>query len=178
MSGKGVISENGLMQKLVQAKKVMNKVDGGNFERGHVNETILRSNPEEINVAEIGQTSPQKAVQHSPNKIMESKLPEAIKRAMIENPIPQISLSDSLDMDFVKNTKKLMAKEETISLMGTVSEVLPNAMFRVKVENGQTVIGYISGKMRKNEIKILLGDSVTLEFSPYDFTKGRITRRH
>ena len=51
-------------------------------------------------------------------------------------------------------------------------------MFRVKVENGQTVIGYISGKMRKNEIKILLGDSVTLEFSPYDFTKGRITRRH
>ena len=110
MSGKGVISENGLMQRLVQAKKVMNKVDGGNFERGHVNETMLRSTPEEINGAEMSSPT-QKTIQHSPNKIMESKLPEAIKRAMIENPIPQISLSDSLDMDFVKNTKKLMEAE-------------------------------------------------------------------
>ena len=59
-----------------------------------------------------------------------------------------------------------MAKEETIPLSGSVIEVLPNAMFRVKLESGQTVIGYISGKMRKNEIKILLGDSVTCEFSP------------
>jgi translation initiation factor IF-1 len=71
-----------------------------------------------------------------------------------------------------------MAKEETIPLQGSVVEVLPNAMFRIKLESGQVVIGYISGKMRKNEIKILLGDAVTLEFSPYDFTKGRITRRH
>ena len=71
-----------------------------------------------------------------------------------------------------------MAKEETIPLIGTVVEVLPNAMFRIRIESGQVVIGYISGKMRKNEIKILLGDNVTLEFSPYDFTKGRITRRH
>lgn len=71
-----------------------------------------------------------------------------------------------------------MTKEDTIPLSGAVTEVLPNAMFRVKLENGQIVIGYISGKMRKNEIKILLGDHVTLEFSPYDFTKGRITRRH
>lgn len=71
-----------------------------------------------------------------------------------------------------------MTKEDTIPLLGTVTEVLPNAMFRLKLETGQIVIGYISGKMRKNEIKILLGDSVTVEFSPYDFTKGRITRRH
>lgn len=71
-----------------------------------------------------------------------------------------------------------MAKEETIPLSGTVIDVLPNAMFRVKLESGQNVIGYISGKMRKNEIKILLGDNVTMEFSPYDLTKGRITRRH
>jgi len=110
MSGKGVISENGLMQRLVQAKKVMNKVDGGNYERGHVNETVLRSNPEELNVSEVN-TPTQKPANYTPNKVMESKLPDAIKRAMIENPIPQISLSDSLDMDFVKNTKKLMEAE-------------------------------------------------------------------
>jgi translation initiation factor IF-1 len=71
-----------------------------------------------------------------------------------------------------------MTKEDSIPVLGTVTEVLPNAMFRIKLENGQIVTGYISGKMRKNEIKILLGDDVTLEFSPYDFTKGRITRRH
>jgi hypothetical protein len=108
MSGKGVISENGLMQKLVQAKKVMNKVDGGNFERGNVNEEILRSMPEELNVNEMQQPKTNQANQ---TKIMESKLPEAIKRAMIENHIPQISLNDSLDFDFVKNTKKLMEAE-------------------------------------------------------------------
>lgn len=108
MSAKGVISENGLMQKLVQAKKVMNKVDGGNFERGHVNETVLRSTPEELDTNTFSQP---KAPQVNQAKVMESKLPEAIKRAMIENPIPQISLSDSLDFDFVKNTKKLMEAE-------------------------------------------------------------------
>lgn len=108
MSGKGVISENGLMQKLVQAKKVMNKVDGGNFERGNVNEEMLRSMPEDLNVNEIQQP---RATQVNQAKIMESKLPEAIKRAMIENHIPQISLNDSLDFDFVKNTKKLMEAE-------------------------------------------------------------------
>jgi translation initiation factor IF-1 len=70
-----------------------------------------------------------------------------------------------------------MAKEEGIKLDGVVIEVLPNAMFRVKMHNGSIVIGYISGKMRKFDIKILLGDSVEIEFSPYDLSKGRITRR-
>jgi translation initiation factor IF-1 len=70
-----------------------------------------------------------------------------------------------------------MAKEEGIRLDGVVAEVLPNAMFRVKMSNGSVVIGYISGKMRKFDIKILLGDSVEIEFSPYDLSKGRIVRR-
>lgn len=108
-TGRGVISQTGLMQKLVQAKKVMNKVDGNNFERGHVNETILRSAPEEIDVNTMPQHS--RAQQVNQSKVMESKLPEAIKRAMIENHIPQISLNDSLDIDFVKNTRKLMEAE-------------------------------------------------------------------
>ena len=70
-----------------------------------------------------------------------------------------------------------MAKEEGIKMEGKVIDVLPNAMFRVNLDNGPTVTGYISGRMRQNDIKILLGDSVEIEFSPYDLSKGRITRR-
>jgi translation initiation factor IF-1 len=70
-----------------------------------------------------------------------------------------------------------MAKEEGIKMDGKVVEVLPNATFRVKMQAGPMVVGYISGKMRKHDIKILLGDTVELEFSPYDLSKGRITRR-
>lgn len=70
-----------------------------------------------------------------------------------------------------------MAKEEGIRMDGKVIDVLPNAMFRVTLNSGQTVMGYISGKMRQHDIKILLGDNVELEFSPYDLSKGRIVRR-
>lgn len=104
---KGTISENELMMKLVQAKKVLNKVDGGNYERGHINETILRSNPEEIDPSYLSNN----ATSVSSKKVMESKLPDVIKKAMIDTPIPQISLNDSLNLDFVKNTKKLMEAE-------------------------------------------------------------------
>ena len=71
---------------------------------------------------------------------------------------------------------KHMAKEEGLRMDGTVTDVLPNAMFRVKI-NETNVIGYISGKMRQHDIKVLLGDTVELEFSPYDLSKGRIVRR-
>ena len=71
-----------------------------------------------------------------------------------------------------------MAKEEGMKMNGVVSEVLGNAMFRVKLENSEHLVtAYIGGKMRKHDIKILLGDIVEVEFSPYDLTKGRITRR-
>lgn len=70
-----------------------------------------------------------------------------------------------------------MAKEETLKLDGKVVDVLPNAMFRIDLETGQNVIGYISGKMRQHDIKILLGDTVEIEFSLYDMSRGRITRR-
>lgn len=71
-----------------------------------------------------------------------------------------------------------MAKEETISMEGTVEEIMPAAMFRVKLDGmDNVVLGYLSGKMRTNNIKVLLGDRVELEFSPYDLTRGRITRR-
>ncbi len=68
-------------------------------------------------------------------------------------------------------------KEEPITLEGKVVETLPNAMFRVEVANGHKVLAHVSGKMRMNFIRILPGDSVTLEISPYDLTRGRIIRR-
>lgn len=71
-----------------------------------------------------------------------------------------------------------MAKEETIELEGVVEEVLPNTVFRVTLENGAAVTAYASGRIRKHRIRILAGDRVTLEMSPYDLTKGRISFRH
>jgi len=70
-----------------------------------------------------------------------------------------------------------MAKEDHIEMQGTVTETLPNTMFRVELENGHTVTAHISGKMRKHYIRILTGDVVTVEMTPYDLTKGRITFR-
>jgi len=114
MSQQGVISQNDLMHKLVQAKKVMNKVDGGNYQRGQIDESILRSAPEDVTNNTQMQSNPSVQRQTgTPNisQIQNSKLPEAIKRAMIENPIPQISLNDTLDMDFVRGAKRLMEQE-------------------------------------------------------------------
>jgi len=68
--------------------------------------------------------------------------------------------------------------EETITLDGKIVDALPNAMFRVELENGHTVLAYLSGKMRKYYIRVLLGDRVKVEMSPYDLTRGRITYRH
>ena len=70
-----------------------------------------------------------------------------------------------------------MAKDDVIQMQGEVLENLPNATFRVKLENGHVVLGYISGKMRMHYIRILPGDKVQVEISPYDLTKGRITWR-
>ena len=70
-----------------------------------------------------------------------------------------------------------MAKEDHIEMQGVVIETLPNTMFRVKLENGHIITAHISGRMRKHYIRILTGDAVTVELTPYDLTKGRITYR-
>lgn len=70
-----------------------------------------------------------------------------------------------------------MAKEDQIEMKGTVLETLPNTMFRVELENGHMITAHISGKMRKNYIRILTGDKVVVEMTPYDLTKGRIVYR-
>lgn len=71
-----------------------------------------------------------------------------------------------------------MAKEELIEMQGRVEEVLPDSRFRVELDNGHTLVAYTSGRMRKHHIRILAGDRVALELSPYDLSKGRITFRH
>jgi translation initiation factor IF-1 len=71
-----------------------------------------------------------------------------------------------------------MAKQDSIKVDGVISEILPNTTFKVKLENGHEVLAHISGKMRMNFIRILQGDKVTVELSPYDLTKGRITYRY
>lgn len=70
-----------------------------------------------------------------------------------------------------------MSKEDVVEVQGTIVETLPNAMFRVELENGHRILAHISGKMRMHFIKILPGDKVTVELSPYDLTRGRITYR-
>ena len=71
-----------------------------------------------------------------------------------------------------------MPKEEKVEFEGEVIEALPNAMFRVQLDNGHVVLGHVAGKMRRFRIRILAGDRVTVEVSPYDLTRGRITFRH
>lgn len=71
-----------------------------------------------------------------------------------------------------------MSKEDQIRLKGQVVEVLPNTMFKIKLENSHTILGHISGKMRKNQITVIMHDRVECEMSPYDMTKGRITFRY
>jgi translation initiation factor IF-1 len=74
-------------------------------------------------------------------------------------------------------TDARMTKEELIEMKGVVTELLPNAMFRVKLENDHEILGHTAGKMRKNRIRVLVGDDVLVELTPYDLTKGRITYR-
>ena len=81
------------------------------------------------------------------------------------------------DLERRDSKTEIMAKEEAIEVEGRVIEPLPNAMFRVELENGHRVLAHISGKMRMHFIKILPGDKVTVELSPYDLTRGRIVYR-
>jgi len=80
-------------------------------------------------------------------------------------------------LSFPRKRESIMAKEELIEVEGTIAEALPNAMFRVALENKHVVLAHVSGKIRMNFIRILPGDKVKLELSPYDLSRGRITFR-
>lgn len=77
----------------------------------------------------------------------------------------------------INNVMMGMAKEDLLEFSGTVTEILPNAMFRVELDNGHEVLAHTAGKMRKHRIRVLAGDKVNVEMTPYDLTKGRITFR-
>ena len=81
------------------------------------------------------------------------------------------------DIEKPKTQRGHMAKEELLEFPGVVTELLPNATFRVKLENGHEIIAHTAGRMRKNRIRVLAGDKVQVEMTPYDLTKGRITYR-
>lgn len=115
MSGQGVISSNDLMKKLVSAKKVMDKVETGSFSKGNIDESVLLSDPEEVVKSNNQPTNRRPLGNPSVDLINQSKLPDAIKRAMIESPIPQITLNDKIDMDMFEGAKKLMEREGMIS---------------------------------------------------------------
>ena len=93
--------------------------------------------------------------------------------------LPEKRNGKTSDLSFdISNLKQNMAKQASIEQDGTIKEALSNAMFRVELENGHEIIAHISGKMRMHYIKILPGDRVKLEMSPYDLSKGRITYRY
>jgi len=113
------ISSDELAQKLVNSRKIMKKVDSGDYEKGNINEEILRTDPSELMQEEISAPPARKSVGlpvgvPSVEKIRGSKLPDAIKKAMIESPIPQITLNDSLDMNFVNKARRLMEEDGSI----------------------------------------------------------------
>ena len=107
---KARITADELAQKLVGSRKIMKKVDTGDFEKGAISEKMVTSSPEELMAenAPTMATSTKPVGKVDPNRVNESKLPDAIKKAMIDNPIPQIGLNDSLDMNFVEKARRLM----------------------------------------------------------------------
>jgi hypothetical protein len=182
--GQGSISQNDLMKKLVQAKKVMNKVDGGNFERGHVNESMLLSDPSELMEMQTPQQVNTRPVGTNMNvdKIQNSKLPDAIKRAMIEHPIEQmqsISLNETLDMDFVKGAKRLMEQEGVSSKkpqqrqtsggnidMNAIAILIENTVRKVMDEKLNQILSASTTSSINENLVLKVGDSIF---------KGKIT---
>jgi len=161
MGDKPRITENELMKNLVSARKIMNKVDNGNYERGNINEDLLTRGTEELLDDETpAQPSRRPVGKADPDKINQSKLPDAIKRAMIENPIPEISLNDSLDMDFVNKTRKLMEADGTIPVKRTSKSNILNEYRQVQTESRQINESSLE-KMIESTIRRVLDEKLT-----------------
>jgi hypothetical protein len=161
MGDKPRITENELMKNLVSARKIMNKVDNGNYERGNINEDLLTRGTEELLDDETpAQPSRRPVGKADPDKINQSKLPDAIKRAMIENPIPEISLNDSLDMDFVNKTRKLMEADGTIPVKRTSKSNILNESRQVQTESRQINESSLE-KMIESTIRRVLDEKLT-----------------
>lgn len=106
------ITPDELVQNLVNARKILKKVDTGDYEKGNINEKMLVSDSDDVITEDFSERHAQRPVGNvTPEKVNSSRLPDNIKKAMIEHPIPQITLNDGLDMEFVNRTKQLMEKE-------------------------------------------------------------------
>ena len=133
------ISSDELAQKLVNSRKIMKKVDSGDYEKGNINEEMLRTDPSELMQEEISAPPVRKSVGlpvgvPSVEKIRSSKLPDAIKKAMIESPIPQITLNDSLDMNFVNKARRLMEEDGSVP-----SKKVPTSNIKNQSQSNQQV---------------------------------------
>jgi hypothetical protein len=183
----GPITSNDLMQRLVQAKKVLNKVDSGNYQKGNINETMISRNDDYDDYDEIPVQAPTtntRSVNQPMNsdRIQNSKLPDAIKKAMMENPIPQISLNDTLDMDFVKGAKRLMEAENAAARppqskkstqqvggnvdMNAIATLIENTVRKVMDEKLNQILSASTTQSINENLVLKVGDSIF---------KGKIT---
>jgi len=183
----GPISANSLMEKLVQAKKVMNKVDGGDYKKGQIDESLLYQDVEPTMNEQA--FAPQQAATRIPkaasvDRINNSKLPDAIKKAMIDHPIeqiPSISLNETLDMDFVKGAKRLMEQENVSSKkpqqrqvqqvssnidMTAIATLVENTVRKVLDEKLNQILTAHQTQTMNENLVLKVGDSVF---------KGKIT---
>jgi len=184
---KGTISTNDLMQRLVQAKKVMDKVQTGSFEKGNIDESLITL-PSEETSQNIPTRKPNLKSTNPPSieKIQQSKLPDAIKKAMIENPIPQITLNDGIDLDLVKGAKKLMEREGMITkkqtsngsstntvasinqtdLISALTPIIENVVRKVMDEKLNQILTASQTQSMNENLVLKVGDSIF---------KGKIT---
>jgi hypothetical protein len=186
MSQKGSISENDLMSRLVNAKKVMNKVDNGSFEVGNINRDMI-INPEEFttkSTPSVSNYNTQNKMNETYNieKIQNSKLPDTIKKAMIENPITQISLNDTLDMDVIKGAKRLMEEQGLSSKPQPITNQKHNPMNGINMNEITSLIENTIRKVLDEKINQILtaqqtttiNESLVLKVGDSIF-KGKIT---
>ena len=159
------ITSDELSQKLVASRKIMNKVNTGDYEKGNINEELLKVSTEEL-MEQDDTAGPSKRPVGvaDPNKINQSRLPDAIKKAMLENPIPQITLNDSLDMDFVNKTKRLMEADGSIptNKMGKQQSRQDQAQNsqQVQIESRHINEGSLE-KLIENTIRRVLDEKLT-----------------
>jgi len=152
------ISANELAEKLVSSRKIMKKVDNGDYSKGNINTDILTKAPEELSEQTMSRQATRPVGKVDINKVNQSKLPDAIKKAMIENPIPEISLNDGLDIDMVNKARKLMEQDGTLSRK---QESTPQQRSYSLNENTQTTIPNNLEALIENTIRKILDEKLT-----------------
>ena len=176
MQDKPRITENELMKNLVSARKIMGKVETGDFERGNINENVLLSDPEDLlKSQDAAPVSKRPVGKADPDKINQTRLPDAIKRAMIENPMPEITLNEGLDMDFVNKTRKLMEQDgalppkqnstkktviESTQIPSNLETIIENIIRRVFDEKLTQILNAQAGTTINENLAIKVGSSI------------------